>query len=565
MRHLDPRLFLAGLLLAGGVAAQEPAQEPSWDMRAARHLINRAGFGAKPGPLERTVERGLEATVDRLLDAPEGESFFAEPITWAVDRATLREQGPDAMRRARADLRRRDKLQRAGYLEDWMRRMLAGEDPLRERMTLFWHGVFTTQSSKVKDSYALVRQSQLIREHALENYGDLLRAMLHDPAMLRYLDNGSNRREHPNENLAREVLELFSLGEGNYTEEDVREVARALTGYGYNKSEEFRFSAEHHDYGLKTILGVTQRHDADTVVDVILAQPACGRWVAGLLITYLEGVAPEPARLEDYGQFLRGRNYELRPFLRRLLTDPEFYRDEVVGARVQSPVDYLVGSCRRLGLRAEPEILVGAAGLLGEQLLNPPNVKGWEGGFSWITTSTLLARGNLMGGLLGVVGRDDLRVDPEELAEVRAELGDETDTLAMADEDELVMAPDDGMMMGEEDELAMAGAAPTPRDLTARLLRGLEKSGGPSGLHLTRWLVRSGATEDRAVVDALCERLLAIEAPLDTRRMLTRFLRDQRKALGLDLSDPRAAGPEVEHLLRRLVHLLLSLPEAQLG
>lgn len=545
MMRFTPHVLLVGLLLAAGAAAQDL----TWDLRAARHLENRAGFGAKPGRLERAAESGLEATVDRLLNAPEAEPFFVEPITWAVDKATLREHGPDALRRARADLRQRDKQQRASYLEDWMRRMLAGEDPLRERMTLFWHGVFTTQSSKVKDSYSLIRQSQLIREHALGNYGDLLRAMLHDPAMLRYLDNGSNEREHPNENLARELLELFSLGEGNYTEDDVGEVARALTGYGYDKEQGFEFSAQRHDFEVKTVLGVSQRHDADTVVDLLLAQPACGRWIAGRLITYLEGVPPEPARLEDYGQFLRGRNYELEPFLRRLFTDPAFYRDEVVGARVLSPVDYLVGHCRRLGLRPDPGVVVDAAGILGEQLLEPPNVKGWEGGFAWITTSTLLARGNLMGGLLGVVGREDLRVDPEELAMVRAELGDEADTLAME----------------EVDEMAMTEAAPTPKDLTARLLRGLEKDGGPSGVHLTRRLSRAGVRGGRGVVDALCDELLAIEAPLETRRMLTRFLREQCKALDLDLRDLESANPEVEHLLRRLVHLILSLPEAQLG
>lgn len=536
MRTLTPLLFL--------LAAPAAGQEVDFDLRAARHLWNRAGFGASPGRLEKSVEQGLEATLERLFKERETDPFAAERVTWLVDKKELKEQGPDAVRRARNDLRKRDREQREAYLDGWMERLLSGREPLRERMTLFWHGLFTSQASKVKDSYLLVRQSQLLHGYALESYGDLLRAVLHDPAMLRYLDNDSNEREHPNENLARELLELFSLGEGNYTERDVKEVARALTGYGYDDDHEFRFTSKKHDHSKKSVLGIKGRHDADSVVDVLLAQPACGRWVAGRVITYLEGIPPEAERLEDYASYLRARNYELGPFLLRLFRDPDFYRPEVIGARVASPVDYLVGHSRRLGLNPAPHILVEAASFLGEELFEPPNVKGWEGGHAWITTSTFMARGNVMGSLLGVVGSEELKA-PEGGA---LEPMDEADMAAMEPMSE-----------------AMETTEVRRKDQLSKLVRSLDRDSYTPDINLSRKLMRADLERDREIVDELCSRLLAIEAPLETRRMLASFLREERKSMGFEQGELLGAGDGVETLLRRLAHLILSLPEAQLG
>lgn len=534
------------LLLAASAHARDDL--PAWGPRQARHLLNRAAFGGDAAQVERWAALGPRAAVERLFAEPEREPFAARRLRLEEDPGTLRRRGVEELRAARAELRQRHRQQRDAYLAHWVERMLVEEAPLRERMTLFWHGVLTTQASKVRDSYLLVRQSQLLREHALGNYGELLRAILRDPAMLEYLDNDTNRRGHPNENLARELLELFGLGEGHYTEADVTEVARALTGYGVDREGRFVRSRREHDGGIKHVLGVPGEHDADSVVDVILAQPACGRWIAGRLLEYLEGLPPEPARLREYGRFLRERNYELEPFLRRLFLDPEFYRPEVVAARVQSPLDHLVGASRRLGLAPAPTALAEGAAMLGEELLEPPSVRGWEGGLAWIDTSSFMARGNMAGALLGVVGLEELR---SALAESER---------AMDEALEEVMEDAGGERMSRMSDATMRSLR--RRDRLTHFLRRLDGAGPRSELDLTGRLRAADLRGDRGVVDHLCNGLLAIEAPLETRRMLTVHLREERRSLGLRPGELR--GEEAEALLRRLAHLILSLPEAQL-
>ena len=510
--------------------------EVPWERRSARHLLNRAGFGASSHRVERALDEGWERTVQRLLRPRKPDPFPAQPITWAVDKRVLAQMGPDALRRGRADMRKRDREQSAAYLEHWMGRLLENVDPLRERMTLFWHGLFTSQASKVKESYLLIRQSELIRREALGNYGELLRAMLRDPAMLRYLDNASNIRAHPVENLARELMELFSLGEGNYTEEDVIEAARALTGYGLDGRAEFTFERKQHDFGVKTILGVTQRHDLDSLVDTLLAQPACGHYIAGRILTYLEGTPPDPARRADYGDFLRGRNYRIAPLLERLFADPAFYRPEVLEARILSPIDFLVGHCRRAGLRPDARHLVQAAGLLGEQLFEPPGVKGWEGGWGWITTSTLLARGNLAGALLGL-GEQPPSSEPA------------------ADPAEM-----ESMMMGSSE----SGAKSSERaDRMGKVLRLLRAEGRKEAPTLLRRLARRRPADERALVDGMLELLLAIDVPGSSRERFRAFLSQERTRLSIGMDELFEERGNL--LLRRLMHLMLSSPEAQLA
>jgi uncharacterized protein DUF1800 len=552
---------------------QEPIDKNvDWDLAAARHLMNRAGFGAGPVELRRVVEGGRDALLERLFAEPApAEPFFAEPIRFEGDKRELRLAGPEAIRAAKVRLRLRNRRQQQAYLQDWGERLLSGEDPLRERMTLFWHGHFTTQATKVKDSYFLLNQIELLREHALGNYGDLLRGILRDPAMLLYLDNASSKRSNPNENLARELLELFSLGEGNYSEADVKAVARSLTGYSYKRGEGLKFSRRSRDRGTKTFLGVSADHDIDSIVDVILAQPACGRWMAGKLITYFEGTPPDPERLAAYGILLRSGDYELEPFLRHLFVDPDFYRPQIVGARIQSPIDFLVSSSRRLGLRPHPGFLLAGAGLLGEQLLEPPNVKGWEGGEAWITTSSFMARGNLMGLLLGVLEKEDLRdrieVEPAPISDDLAmgELESEREVLSQDGSRDEAMDSMEMSVTTMEAAEADSKAQRRPDGVLFKIMRAMDNADYRPRLNLSARLRLAGARGDRAIVDRLCDHLLAIEAPVETRRMLTAYLRAERKQLGIEDGPLLRAGPPAEHLLRRLAHLILSLPEAQLG
>ena len=393
--------------------------------------------------------------------------------------------------------------------------------------------------------------------------------------MLVYLDSVTSKKNHPNENLARELMELFSLGEGNFTERDVQQVARALTGYGLDAERAFRFDPRQHDFGKKSILGTEGRYNADGVVDVLLAQPACARWVARNLLLEFEGLEPGEERLAEYARALKDEKYELRPFLRRLFLDPRFYRKEIVGAKVQGPVEYLVGLCRRSGLRIRGQLLVGGATLLGQELFEPPSVEGWHEGHAWITTSTLMNRGNLAGVLFGTLTVEDLMVDPV------LRLGDAESDLAMA-EDVPMMELEPPVMEGEpldeEEQMSMTMMSEEESPEVARersaasrnvalrsMLRILETTNYTPRVNLSARIDRGRIRTEREIVRYFCDSLLAIEAPEETQELLLQFLRTERAELERTQGDWRADRVQFERLLRRLAHLIYSLPEAQLG
>lgn len=550
-----------------------PAEAIRWDARNAEHLLNRAGFGARAGDVERALERGLAATVEELLRGGRAVEPFHVERPEVAEMLSMAGMEPDARRQAQNERRRDDRRQMQAYEAWWLERMLAGDDPLRERMTLFWHGFFTSSYVDVRRSHEMIAQHTLLRDNALESYAAMLRGIVRDPAMLRYLNNDQNRRQEPNENLARELLELFSLGEGNYSEQDIREIARALTGYAVAPDGEFRFVPRLHDRGPKEILGVKGRHDADAVVAILLRQPACARYVAGRLLTYLEGVAPDGARLEEYAALLRRSEYALAPVLETLFLDPRFYRDEIVGARVAGPIDFLIGMCRRLDVRPPLRLLSMASGNLGQALFQPPNVKGWEEGPAWITTASMLQRGNVAGMLLGTVDfgeRSALPAAPTgPLARARGQVGAGDPFRRDAEED------------GEMEE-SMGGASepgmrerPEPRAGTppqeganaqqrfARdLLRALGEAWIPP-INLTWRMRRAGVADDAAIVRRLAGDLLAIAPPNDTLARLERYLASEREARGIAAGE-LLAHVRSEEVLRRLAHLVLSSPEAQL-
>ncbi len=545
--------------------AMESIDDFTWDARAVEHLLNRAGFGAHALDIRRGLRFGQERLVSDLIQGEDYGRRFTIRIV-EPNEAIIRDGDDDERRRERKRVRKLNRYQSQEFLAWWVDRMLDGQSPLRERMTLFWHGFFTSDSKKVRAAGLMINQNELLRAHALGNFGELLHSIVLDPAMLVYLDNTSNTKHSPNENLARELMELFSLGEGNYTEDDIREVARALTGYGTNREREFYFNRRLHDSGVKTVLGVEGRHGAKDVVEIILAQPACARWVAGSIITYLEGQAPNEERLEEYAELLRDESYEIAPMLEKLLLDEEFYRAEIVGARVSSPIDYLVGTCRRLDVNVGGEAVACASGMLGMTLFEPPNVKGWNEGPEWITTATLMNRANLAGVLLGTIRLDEMTgsslEDIELSEEERASLEDPGPDF-----------PSDEGMMGEDDEMMSPSGAPVKREqavrsVVARLARALHSLGSDTyrpRLNLSARLSRSGSRDDKAIVDFMCTNLLAIEAPLETRRMLVDALRTDRKDRGLMPRDLVEETLAAENVLRRLAHLILSLPEAQLG
>ncbi|MEM6567024.1 MAG: DUF1800 domain-containing protein [Planctomycetota bacterium] len=522
-----------------------------WDRRAVEHLWNRAGFGVAAADVDRWVEAGPEALVEHLL-APrplEGQVTAPRFEFREVDVGTeaYREMSRDRQRAFRKERNRSYRQQFDAFRRDWLGRMVEGEDPLRDRMTLFWHGVFTSSIDTVKHTGAIVAQHDTLRAGALGSYDALLRAMLRDPAMLVYLDNDENRKGKPNENLAREVMELFSLGEGNYTEADVTEAARALTGAGATKASygrAYRFRPKRHDAGEKEILGNVGPHGPGDLATILLEQPQCARYIAGRIIEYLEGVPADDARVEEYATRLRETGYDVGFLLKRLLLDPDFYRDEVVGARVASPVDYVVGTTRRLGADVPPEFIAQAAASLGQDLFRPPNVKGWDEGLAWINTSTFMMRGNVAGVLLGVVDAESVRAEAIDLVEEMA---------------------DSGEMEGRSGaEMKAMGREQLRRDEVARLAKLLQRVEYENEAYLTHLLVRTRARDDASAVAVLSSALLAIEPPDETLAMLEQRLAQLRDDFDIEENGLARSRRKSERVLRQLAHLILSLPEAQL-
>jgi uncharacterized protein (DUF1800 family) len=386
----------------------------------ARHLLWRAGFGGTPGQVQTLVEWGLEKSVDYLLNpeavrledaAPSFDRDIMRPATEEerlAYRRAQQSQDEDAVARFRLERQRRERQDRDQIREMqkwWLGRMIESPRPLEEKMTLFWHGHFSASYRKVEDSFDMFAQNELFRTHALGNFGDLLRGIIRDPAMLKYLDNDRSSVRRPNENLARELMELFSLGEGNYEEKDIKEGARALTGYTFADNA-FVFDDRNHDKGSKNILGRSGRMSGEDFCDAILARKACAGFIATKLYRFfvgnvaltLEGATPEVrSAISQLAGVLQSSNYELRPALRRLFLSEHFHHPSVMGELIKSPAELVVGAARSLLTPTRDlSVLSDAMDLMGQSLFFPPSVKGWDGGRSWINTSTLYIRQNIL-------------------------------------------------------------------------------------------------------------------------------------------------------------------------
>ncbi|MFN3198995.1 MAG: DUF1800 family protein [Bradymonadia bacterium] len=358
------------------------------------HLLGRIAFGGDGASLEHARARGRAATIDTLLTAPTALTPHP-PLDWVHEKPPLRRRRllDDAERKAFRKLRR----QRGRALQSWwLEAMATSEHPAFERMLVFWHGHFTSSLRKVKWPGWIWQQHLTMRRHALGSFRDLLRAMVRDPAMLIYLDNTANRRRAPNENLARELMELFTLGEGHYTEADVKTAARCLTGWGVDRTEGFSIKQRAHDGRTKTLFGRTGPLDGDDLVDVLLEHPRTAVHIAERMWIHFAG-APHRPTIEKMAQAFRRSDYQITAPLKVMLGADAFYAPTLRGAHIKSPIDLIVGTVRLLNLKPEDwSPLARACGRLGQGLFNPPNVKGWPGGTRWITTDTLMARHALL-------------------------------------------------------------------------------------------------------------------------------------------------------------------------
>ena len=338
-----------------------------FDERAAAHLLRRAGFGAAPADIAKAVVVGVEATVDQLFEQVEGEDAEFQR-TFAALEGFLN-------------------LGDIGYIQAWWaHRMLHSRAPLREKLTLFWHGHFATSYLKVEDSYLMHRQIETLRRLADGSFRDLVLAVARDPAMLVYLDGQSNTKEHPNENFARELMELFTCGIGNYTEQDVQEAARAFSGW-HREAGEFVFKADEHDARRKKLWQYTGRFDGTDVIDLLMQQPATPRRIAERLLRFFATEQPESQVIDEAALLLARTQMNIKWFLRELFLSAYFYSDKCYRRRISSPAEYVVGTARTLGLRISGVEMKDHMAAMGQELLAPPNVKGWDGEQKWINSN----------------------------------------------------------------------------------------------------------------------------------------------------------------------------------
>ena len=383
-----------------------PTTADPFDAVKAAHLLNRAGFGGTTPEIARVLEQGPAMAADALLDfpdAPAAKQGKDVPDLSSIDGYAADYKEAIKREAGKTELERREirmKVQRANAeairatVSWWLRRMAYGPHPMQEKLALFWHGHFTTSDKDERSASFMWNQNELIRANAAGNVRTFVRAISRDPAMLDYLNNNSNRKQHPNENYARELMELFTLGIGNYTEADVKECARAFTGWAHD-GDDFVFRKGLHDTGRKTLLGTTGNLDGDDAIDVILSKPAAGRFIGGKLFRHFAHDDPDDSLVNAVGQLLQANKYELRPTLRTILTSRAFYSPQAVGGQIKSPVQLMVGTVRLAGLEMPPDALM-MYGLkaMGQVPFQPPNVRGWPGGRMWINTSTLLSRYN---------------------------------------------------------------------------------------------------------------------------------------------------------------------------
>lgn len=354
----------------------------SWTPKLAAHLLRRAGFGGSSAEVQSASAAGLHAAVDKLLN------FGPDLLPQSPDADLSFGRGtPPAQARA-ANV----------AIQLWfLNRCLQTTNPLQERMVYFWSNHFTSAVGGGATPAMLVNQYNLFRQYALGNFGDLTHAASHDPAMLYYLNGAQNNKSHPNENYARELMELFTLGVGNYSEDDVRESARAFTGWTVNRATGVaRFVPRLHDDGSKTFLGQTGDFNGDDIIGIILRQPAAAQFVAHKILRAFVYDDPEPELVTTTADLFRSSGYDVRALMSSLLRSNVFYSPRAYRALVKSPLELAIGTLKILGVSAVTTPIDGAISAMGQIPMRPPNVAGWPGGAQWLNQSTVLARLNFV-------------------------------------------------------------------------------------------------------------------------------------------------------------------------
>jgi uncharacterized protein (DUF1800 family) len=569
-----------------------PIAATEWNAGRAAHLLERAGFGGTPEEIGRLAAMTPHQAVDALVDfgsIANDLKPFDESGIWDPGMDPFPPSRAEAVRLARehgellgekvrpAGSQRRlqpvvDKFfynLRANAIETqrlglwWANRMLATRRPLEEKLTLFWHGHFATGENKVRDYRMMLRQNEMFRAQAAGDLRGLLVGILKDAGMLVYLDNGENVKKHPNENFGRELLELFSMGVGNYTEQDVREAARAFTGWTNNVLD-FRFDAAQHDSGEKTFLGQTGPFNGEDIIDIILKQPVTAEFVSAKLYRYFVREEISTGVRASLGRTFRESGYQIKPLLTQIFLSRDFYSPPAYATQIKSPVQLVISTYKKLGLREVPTIpdFGRMTAGLGQSLFDPPNVAGWAGGRTWITPSTLLQRGNVFREVLfpNVKGfrppdRSMSRTD-QGVGERLARGMDITEATKEGDAAPNMMAESNMMVDRDEDYNTRYGGY---KGNLIAFERTKTIPRRPAAIDLTAMISAARADTVEKVVDHFAHRFLSVDLAGTDRAVLVGFLRGK---LGTPAIQP---GEKLEESLRELLYLVLSMPEYQLG
>jgi uncharacterized protein (DUF1800 family) len=376
-------------------------------MSKIQHLYWRAGFGLSPEQWQEKRDWPIAMAIDDLFLAA-GKVVPDKGSTKTLRSKDLTDAQKKALRKEEQKKVRRLNLH-------WIQRMGSPNySDLLERMTLFWHGHFacTTRLGSLATA-----QLNTLRTHALGNFRDLVQAMAKDVSMIRFLNNQQNKKNAPNENFARELMELFTLGRGNYSEQDIKEAARAFTGWSSNLAGDFVFRHFQHDYGKKTFFGKTGKFDGDDIIDIILEQRQCARFIADKVYRYFVNPKPNAAHIDTLATVFYESDYDISRMMRTLFESDWFYAPENIGVKIKSPVELMAGMIRSLNVYfKDTRGILFMERALGQVLFNPPNVAGWPGGRAWIDNSTLMLRLNLANYLFNSASinlrtKDDLKAE----------------------------------------------------------------------------------------------------------------------------------------------------------
>jgi uncharacterized protein (DUF1800 family) len=486
----------------------EPDAKQPWNLQWAGHLFRRACFGANLDRLRQAVRDGFRPTLDLVLHGVTGADGRTEFLDTIGERVA----------------RKNNIYELRGW---WLYAILHTLHPLREKMTLFWHNHFVSSVAKVRRPLLMYKQNRLLREHALGKFGPFLLAISKDPAMLVYLDNNTNVKGKPNENYAREVMELFSLGVGNYTETDIREAARAFTGWRM-EDDGFEFNARLHDDGPKTVFGRSGNWNGDDVVRLCLEKQCAALFLVRKLYRFFfnESQSPPDALLEPLADQFRKSEYDIAGLVQTMLGSRHFFSEHAYRQRIKSPVEFAVGTLLAVAgpkALAEGEItqaaLISNLNAMGQPLFAPPNVKGWPGGTSWMNTSTVLARHNF------------------------------AQELACAN---LSGSRLPGTMDDDQPELRFATPVPGQPPEVKGDVKPRPHPRGP--LDIVQTVRREKATTPAEIVQLLLDILIQGDIEKETRNKLEKFL-----------ADGKPQGNALDWRIRDTAHVIMTMPEYQLA